>query len=180
MAAVEACLMTGQLSLFKSSRQRGTKAPPASEFATHCAIADTLRVSLSRGWLWWHTPNGGARPAFVNKHGRRISVEGGKLARMGTRKGVSDFLLIGPPAARLHALELKARGETPDDDQVAFLEAVEAAGGVAAWCDSYDRAISLLKSWGAVRVSLERYERSERRLIPYAGKDPNEQQRRQR
>lgn len=172
--------MTGQLSLFKSARQRGTKAKPASEFAVHCAIADTLRVSLCPRWLWWHTPNGGERPAFINKHGRRISIEGGRLQRMGTRKGVSDFILTGPPGGRLHALELKARGEQPDDDQIAFLEAIRAAGGQSAWVDSYEGAIGILKAWGAVRVSLERHELGERKLIGYAGQDPHEQPLRQR
>lgn len=145
---------SAQLSLFNGARQRGTRPKPASEFAMHCVIADSLRVGLSPGWMFWHTPNGGERPAFINKHGRRISPEGGRLERMGTKKGVSDLLLIGPPAARLHALELKVRGETPDDDQIAFLKDVAACGGVIAWADSVDQALAILKDWGAVRVSV--------------------------
>jgi hypothetical protein len=147
--------MTGQLSLFKSKRQRGVKPPPAPEFAVHCMIADTLRRWAAPGWVWFHVPNGGERPAFVNKHGKRISVEGGRLQRMGARRGVSDFVLVAPAQGRLHALELKRRGEEPDDDQVAFLEAVRAAGGIAEWCDSYEAAIGILKRWGALKTRIE-------------------------
>lgn len=146
--------MIGQLDLFKGKRQRGTKAPPASEFAVHCVVADSLRIGIMPGWQWWHTPNGGERPAFVKKNGKRISIEGGKLQRMGTKRGVSDILLVAPPQGRLHALELKARGEAPDDDQNAFLEAVRAAGGIAEWTDSFDGAIEILRRWGAIKVRL--------------------------
>jgi len=117
-------------------------------------VADALRMSASRHWVWWHTPNGGERPAFVNKKGKRVSIEGGRLERMGLLPGVSDILLIGPPGARLHALELKRRGMKPDDDQMAFLEAVRAAGGQAAWADTFDQAIEILRTWGAVRARL--------------------------
>jgi hypothetical protein len=32
--------------------------------------------------------------------------------------------------------------------------AVEAAGGVTAWCDSYEEARRILKSWGVLRVAI--------------------------
>jgi hypothetical protein len=127
--------------------------PPAPEFAVHCLIADTLRRSLSPGWIWFHVPNGEKRPARIDKRGRRISKEGGRLKRMGVLPGVSDFLLIAPPSARLYALELKRRGETPSEDQRLFLRAVRAAGGAAEWVDSFDGAIAVLKSWNAVRIA---------------------------
>lgn len=143
-----------QMSLFKTSRQRGTRAPPASEFAVHCMVADTLRRWASPGWIWFHPPNGGARPAFVTSKGRRVSSEGERLARMGVKPGVSDIILIAPAGGRLHALELKKRGEEPDEAQVAFLEAVRAAGGQAEWTDSYQGALEILKGWGAVRTTV--------------------------
>jgi hypothetical protein len=147
--------MTGQLSFFAGPRQRGRKPPPAPEFAVHCMVADTLRRWASPGWVWFHPPNGGERPAFVNRHGKRISVEGGRLQRMGARPGVSDFLLVAPAGGRLHALELKRRGDRPDEAQTAFLEAVRAAGGISAWTDSYQGAIEILKGWGALRTRIE-------------------------
>ena len=82
--------------------------------------------------MWFHPPNGGERPAFVNKKGKRVSIEGGRLQRMGTKPGVSDFILVAPTCGRLHALELKAKGEKPSEAQVQFLNAVLDAGGKAA------------------------------------------------
>lgn len=143
-----------QLSLLKGPKQRGVKLAPAKEFAVHCLIADSLRHGISPGWIWFHCPNGGERPAFINAKGRRVSAEGGRLQRMGVKPGVSDFLLIAPPHARFYALELKRRGETPDDDQLAFLADVEAAGGAVAWVDTFDKAIAQLTAWGAIRVRL--------------------------
>ena len=142
-----------QLHLFKSKRQRGTKLPAASEFEVHCVIADTIRLSKSPGWVWFHPPNGGARPFQIDAKGRRWSGEGGRLKRMGQRPGASDFILAGPPNGRLHALELKRQGETPTDEQFAFLDEVIAAGGLADWCDNFNDAMRILKAWGAVRAS---------------------------
>lgn len=130
-----------QLDLYKGPRQRGTRPPRASEFAVHCAIADTIRINIVRGWIWFHCPNGELRPDGA----------GARLKRMGTRPGVSDFLLVGPPYGRLHALELKRRGERPTNAQHAFLADLTDAGGLSAWVDSYADAIEQLKAWGALR-----------------------------
>ncbi len=135
--------------------KRVAKPKPAAEFLVHCMIADTLRLGLTPGWVWFHPPNGGERSAFVNRQGKRVSLEGGRLARMGVKAGVSDFILVSPPIAQLHALELKRKGEKPSDEQDAFLEAVRAAGGQAEWVDDYKRAIEVLHGWGALRITLQ-------------------------
>lgn len=134
-----------QMDLFKSKRQRGTCANRASEFALHCAVMDTIRVSKKPGWIAFHPANGGWR----------TPAEAGRFKRLGVLAGTSDILLIGPPAGCLHALELKRQGEEPTDEQIAFLEDVRAAGGQAAWVDNYREAIDVLTSWGAVRVRVE-------------------------
>lgn len=143
-----------QLDLLKGPRQRGTRPPPALEFETHCAIADMLRVSLSPKWTWFHPPNGGERPATY-RNGKRVSGEGGRLKRMGARAGTSDFILVAPALGRVHALELKRRGETPTDAQAAFLDEIRAAGGLADWCDNFNDAKRILSAWGAIRTSLK-------------------------
>lgn len=130
----------GQIDLFT---KRTRRAPPALEIAVHAMIADTLRVAIQPGWLWWHTPNGGYALG---------AATAGMLQRMGVKAGVSDFILIAPPQARLHALELKRRGRKPSDAQLLFLSLVRAAGGVSDWVDNYDDALATLKSWGAVRI----------------------------
>jgi hypothetical protein len=140
-----------QLDMFKSRRQRGTKAPSALEFATHCAIADTLDRWLEPGWMWWHCPNGGRREKRKNpKTGETYSPEGGRLKRQGVKPGVSDFLLVSPPRARLHALELKRQGEVPTRAQLDYGARLERAGGVFAWTDTYAGAIAILKTWDAL------------------------------
>jgi hypothetical protein len=131
-----------QLSLF--TRRKAARLPPALEVKTHMALAETLRLSLSPGWYWWHHPAGENRDA----------VTGAKLKRMGNKPGISDFLFIGPPHATLHALELKREGEKPEPAQMSFMALVRLVGGKAEWVDSYDDAIRVLKDWGAVRVSL--------------------------
>jgi hypothetical protein len=134
--------MTGQLSLFAGSGQRGRKPPPAKEFATHCMIADTLRHSLEPGWIWFHPANGELRD----------DATGAKLKRLGVKPGVSDFILIAPNGGRVHALELKRKGNRPTEAQYAFLAAVLVAGGRSAWVDGYQPAIEQLAAWGAVRA----------------------------
>jgi hypothetical protein len=132
--------MEDQLSLF--TKRKARKAPAAREFDVHCVIADTLRLSLAPGWLWFHCPNGELRS----------KATAGRLKRMGVMAGVSDFILVGPPFGTLHALELKRQGDRPEDHQLAFLERVTLVGGRSAWVDSYEQAIAVLKDWGAVRV----------------------------
>ena len=121
------------------------------EIEVHCMIADVLRQGLAPGWLWWHTPNGGERPAFINAKGKRVSIEAARLKRMGAKPGVSDFLLLSP-IGDFHALELKREGETPTDDQTVFLAAVARAGCKSAWVDNFDDAMRILRDWGALRI----------------------------
>lgn len=67
-----------------------------SEEALHKAIAAHLRLRLQPPWMFWHTPNGGARS----------KAEAGILKAFGTRPGIPDLFIAGP--ARLIAMELKA------------------------------------------------------------------------
>lgn len=127
----------GQVDLFT---RRVKKAPPPHERPVHIAIADALRWNAAPGWLWGHYPSGELRTRQT----------GALLQRMGVKPGWSDFLLVSPIGARLHALELKRRGNKPTEEQKAFLAAVQAAGGEAAWCDSFDDAVTILKGWGAL------------------------------
>jgi hypothetical protein len=74
---------------------------------------------------------------------------------MGVKPGVSDFILVSPVGGQIHALELKARGRKPTEDQYEFLLAIEAAGGVSAWTDKADEALRILKEWGVLRIKLD-------------------------
>jgi len=143
-----------QLDIFKTKRQRGIKPRGPSEFEIHCCVTDYLRAGLAPGWTWFHVPNGGERPAFINSKGRRVSPEGGRLKRMGVKDGVSDILLVKAPAAQLHALELKRGGEEPTDEQYNFMNEVIALGGVATWADSVEAAFRILTDWGAISTRI--------------------------
>ena len=112
----------------------------ALEKEIHCMVADDLRRWCKPPWLWTHFPAGEAR----------TELTGALLKRMGTQPGWSDFLIIGPPAGRLHALELKRAGRKPTPTQNAFLEAVRGAGGLSGWVDNYPDAVSILVAWGVI------------------------------
>lgn len=124
--------------------KRERKLPAEPEFKLHVAVAKLLNVSLHPDWMWWHTPNGEYRTAAT----------AGRLKAMGVRQGVSDIILVGPPGGRVHALELKRSGEKPSGPQMAFLAFVRLSGGQSDWADNLDDVISILKGWGAVRVTL--------------------------
>lgn len=125
--------------------KRVRKPPAPYEFAVHCMVADVLRLSAAPGWLWFHPANGEYRD----------KATAGRLKRMGVRPGVSDFILIAPPAGRVHALELKRRGEMPSEAQKAFLALVCGAGGQAGTADTFEGALTILKGWGAVTTKLK-------------------------
>lgn len=148
-----------QIDLF--TRRKARRAPPALERETHIALADTLRVSLKPGWLWFHVPNGELRET------KTASL----LKRMGVTPGVADFLLVAPEGAMLHALEIKRRGKKPTEAQSRFLAAVRAAGGMAAWVGSYEAALDILIAWNAVRISIRNRPPGRKPLVPYAGQE---------
>ena len=62
---------------------------------------------------------------------------------------MADIVLLH--AGIFYALELKVRGRTPTVDQRAFLDAVNAAGGIACSCVGLDSALRILEGWGLLR-----------------------------
>jgi len=133
--------MATQLNLF--TRRKAAKLPPATEFATHCMIADMLARWVSPGWRYTHIASGEFR----------TKATAGRLKRMGVKPGWPDFILLSPEG-RPHFLELKRKGNTLTDEQASF----------AAWCHerrvvhvvaySFNDAVDALKQWGAVRVAV--------------------------
>ncbi len=67
---------------------------------------------------------------------------------MGVQKGWPDFLLIAP-GGRLHALELKRRGETMTEEQEAFAKWCREQGVPFACMDDLRVALTILGEWGA-------------------------------
>jgi thiamine monophosphate synthase len=69
---------------------------------------------------------------------------------MGLQRGWPDFLLIAP-GGRLHALELKRRGETMTEEQEAFEDWCREQGVPFACTDDLREALAALRGWGAFR-----------------------------
>ena len=149
-----------QLHLFKSRRQRGVAAPPPPEFATQCALADTLRKWATPNWVWNHIPGGEERPAEFIK-GKRVSFAGERTKRAGFQPGWPDFILIPPGVAvgtacggaastRPHFLELKRRGGKLTEHQAGFALWCKLNGCPHEVADSYEAAVKILQRWGAL------------------------------
>lgn len=139
-----------QLHLFKSRSQRGTAAMPTpSEFQLHCAVADMLRRWIMPGWRWTHFPAGEERPAQIIR-GRRVSLAGERLKRMGLQAGWPDFQFFHI-SGRCCFLELKAKGGRLDEAQGEIAMHLIRAGHGYCCPASFADAVAALKDWGVLR-----------------------------
>jgi hypothetical protein len=119
------------------------KPPPAPEFALQCLVADILRRWIKPGWRFTHIASGEYRS----------KATAGRLKRMGVIPGWPDLILLSP-AALAHFLELKRRGEKLSEDQDEFAEYALAHGYPFEWTDNFDKALAILKGWGALRTEV--------------------------
>jgi hypothetical protein len=136
--------MVGQLSLFKGQRQRGVAPPAPSEFALHCAVADTIRRFIMPDWRFTHLPLGELRD----------KVTAARLKRMGTTPGWPDLMFFHAQG-QVCFLELKRRGGRPTDIQADLSNFLCAAGHAYQCTDSFQVAVNTLKAWGVVRSGVE-------------------------
>jgi hypothetical protein len=109
------------------------------EQAIHVAVVKHLAIRARPGVCWWHTPNGGWRSP----------VEAKIFKSLGVKPGVSDLVLLHE--GQFFALELKAPGGRLTESQAAFLDDVEAAGGIVACAEGLDAALCKLERWGLLR-----------------------------
>jgi hypothetical protein len=108
----------------------------------HCAVADTLRISLNKGWYWTTIDHGEERPIMAAS----------RLQRKGVKPGLPDILLIGADGTH-YWLELKIKKGRLTGEQKAFRDAMEERKVLWAVAWGYDEAIAWLKKIGAVRVT---------------------------
>jgi hypothetical protein len=132
--------MPGQLSLFKSRRQRGTAAPGPSEYQLHCMVADTVRRWRSPGWIFTHIASGE----------KRDQVTAARLKRMGVVGGFPDLMFFGI-GGEVCAVELKAKGGRLSEAQAAVRHHLEQAGHGYLVSSDYREIVETLKSWGVLR-----------------------------
>jgi hypothetical protein len=145
-----------QLSLFKGKRQRGIAPPPPLEFATHATLADICKRWINPHWKFTHLPLGEAREHRINpRTGRRYSLTGQRLQRMGVQPGWPDFIFVGPEQ-RVFWLELKRfKTGRVSDDQSEVLAHLVACGFAVLVTTSLDDAVVTLKQLGILRSSVE-------------------------
>lgn len=108
------------------------------------AVMAHLRQRGRSGLVYWHTPNGG----------RRNPIEAAQLRLDGTLPGVSDICALYN--RRFFALELKAPGRRPTEPQLTFIDAINKAGGYAAWVEGLDAALMALEHWGLLMPDASR------------------------
>ncbi len=143
-----------QLSLFKGKRQRGVAAPPPKEFATHCALADLLRCWTMPGWVWTQFPSGEERSFQIDAQGRRFSMAGARLKRMGLQGGWPDFQ-FAHMSGRFCFLELKReKSGRLSEEQIDIATFLIAAGHGYLCTSSFDDAVATLKDWGVLRSGI--------------------------
>src|SRR6185436_5816277 len=99
------------------------------ETAVKTAVMDYLAM---RGIMAWVNPRGGVSRTYTRKSD---GVTNSYFMRFGGLPGASDIFAILGPTGRFLAIETKRVGEKPTTQQTAFLQSVEAAGGlgIVAW-----------------------------------------------
>jgi hypothetical protein len=102
----------------------------------HIAVADYLRLSLPRHWLFLHVAN----------EGIRSKAAAGILKRMGFLSGAADIFIAGD--GRLYCLEIKAPDGDVSPAQIDFQASCHRAGVPYAVCRSQDEVEAALRSWG--------------------------------
>ena len=145
-----------QLHLFASKKQRGREPPPPLEFATHVTLADICKRWINPRWTFTHLPLGEEREHRINpKTGKRYSLTGQRLQRMGVKPGWPDFIFVGPERS-VFWLELKRRirGRV-SEDQGDVLDHLVACGFAVLVTDSLDVAVDTLKKAGILRSNFE-------------------------
>jgi hypothetical protein len=127
-------------------RFRTVRAPDPSETQLHISVIAHLKLRARKdiGLIYFHTPNGELRD-------KRTAA---KLKAMGVLPGVSDLQFIWKDARsnrlRVLFLELKARGKTRSDEQVAFAVRARATGCGAEVADNIDSAVAILQAYGVI------------------------------
>jgi hypothetical protein len=111
------------------------------------AVLAHLRQRGAAGLVYFHVPQGNKLGGKRSAKG--VAIQGSINKGLGVRAGVSDLIMLN--AGRFFALELKIPGRTPTEQQLQFLNEVNAAGGFGAWCQGLDRALGILESWGLLR-----------------------------
>ena len=110
-------------------------------------IQRQIQIALSNaGCITWRNETAGAYVGrVIHKAGGQVTLDNAQLMQFGLCRGSSDLIGITPDG-RFLAIEVKTPNGKPTADQLAFIEAVRRAGGVAGICRSVLDALKLVGS----------------------------------
>jgi hypothetical protein len=129
------------------------------------AVVQHLELRAVPGLVFFHVPNGSKLGGARTRSG--IPLAAIRMKRHGLRKGVSDLVFLRPDGV-FFALELKAKGKRPTEEQHQFMGDVIEAHGYAAWTDSLDRALEILEAWQLIRPNIHSMSLTEQEKWPAA------------
>jgi hypothetical protein len=111
------------------------------------AICQHLDARGVPGLVWFAVPNGNKLGGKISAKG--IAIQGSINKGLGVKAGVSDLIFLHD--SKFFALELKVGKNRPTEEQLEFIDRVNAAGGFATWCSGLDAALRILESWQLLR-----------------------------
>jgi hypothetical protein len=123
------------------SSQTGESQPtdsPAREITLHLEVVDLLKSAALPGVFWTHFPAGEKR-SEATRH---------KLATMGTKAGVPDFLIVAD--GRLFGLELKTAAGSLSGPQKLTHAALIRAGAELAVARTLAESAATLRRWHCI------------------------------
>jgi hypothetical protein len=133
------------LALAQGRKVRPRRAPVyrPKEITLHMSVARLLREHARPEWMWFHSPNGEHRDV-------RVAT---KLKAMGVRKGIPDFVLVGP-GGMPHFMEIKRAGSALGEEQSAFRAWGIKTGTPHCTVRSIDDVLAAFDAWGCLRIAL--------------------------
>jgi hypothetical protein len=121
--------------------------PARPEDAIQRALCQHIELRGVPGLVWFHVPQGNKLGGKISTKG--IAIQGAINKGLGVKPGVSDLIFLHN--SKFFALELKAGKNKPTEEQLEFIDRVNATGGFAAWCSGLDAALAWLEAQQILR-----------------------------
>lgn len=104
-----------------------------------------IMIALSNaGCIVWRNETAGAYVGKVaHKAGDQITLHNAHMMQFGLCKGSADLIGI-TPTGKFLAVEVKTKTGRPSKEQLVFIDAVRASGGIAGIARSVEDALELL------------------------------------
>lgn len=103
-----------------------------------------LALSEADCIVWRNNTAGAYVGKLLHKAGDQVTLGNAHLVQFGLCKGSSDIIGIHRPTGRFLAVEVKTKTGRTSPEQLQFIEAVRAAGGIAGVARSPADALELL------------------------------------